>query len=158
MKRILKIALAVFLLGFVSASGFAQDAQEISDEQLRKYAILQEVVNLMKKDISKEINGLIKAQEGMTGKRYKELSGAKGDADALASIEAKDWEIKFMEQTNKIKDDRTTSIKTVNSELATKMVGDRGKTYKAIRELLKSDADLKSRYDAIYAGLQIEGV
>ena len=154
----MRTTLALFFVGLASIGGYAQDEQEVSDEQLRKYAILQEVVYLMKKDISSEINGMIKAQEGMTGKRYTELSATKGDADALTAIEAKDWELKFIEQTNKLKDDRTATLKSVNSDLATKMVGERGKTYKAIKELLKTDDSVKTRYDAIYAGLKLEGV
>lgn len=153
----MRTTLAIFFVGLASIGGYAQDDQEISDEQLRKYAILQEVVYLMKKDISAEINGMIKAQEGMTGQRYKELSATKGDADALTAIEAKDWEIKFLEQTNKLKEDRTETIKSVNSDLATKMVGERGKTYKSIKELLKTDESVKSRYDVIYAGLNQAG-
>ena len=50
---------------------------------------------------------------------------------------------------DKLKDVRTASIKKVNSELATKMVGNKGKIYKKIKADLKTDEALKARYDVI---------
>ena len=131
----------------------AQD--EITDLDLRKYAILSQSIEYMKKDISIELNKMIKAQEGMTGTRYKELAATKGDETKLAAIEAKDYEKQFIDITNKLKDDRTTAIKGVNSDLATKMVGNRGKIYKKIKADLKTDEALKSRYELILS--QVSG-
>lgn len=128
---------------------YAQD--EVTDIDLRKYAILMQAVDFMKKDISIELNKMIKAQEGMTGQRYKELAATKGDDAKLADIGAKDFEKQFLDLANKMKDDRIASIKSVNSELATKMVGDKGKLYKKIKADLKADEALKARYDAILA-------
>ena len=158
MKKIMRIASVAFFLGFVSVAGFAQDTEEITDVDLWRYALMMEVVDQMKKDISVEINKMIKAQEGMTGQRYTELAGTKGDTDALTAIEAKDWEIKFLEQTTKLMDDRTEVIKSVVTDLATKMVGNRGIVYKSVKEQLKADAGLKSRYDAISNGIKLEAL
>jgi len=72
----------------------------------------------------------------------------------LSTIEAKEWEVKFLEQTNNFKETRITSIKTVNTELAIKMVGNSGKTYKEIKSQLKENEELKARYDAIVASLK----
>jgi hypothetical protein len=141
---------------FLSSSTFAQDVEEISDEQLWKYALLEEVIDQMKKDISIELNQYIKSQEGMTGQRYKELDNAKGDEGKLAAIEAKDWEIQFMANIDEMKSDRIASIKSVNSDLATKMVGDRGKIYKSIKEQLKSDSALADRYKVIRESIQLD--
>ncbi len=128
----------------------AQD-NEITDDDLRKYAILNQAIEYMKKDISIEVNKMIKAQEGITGKRYKELASAKGDEAKLAELGATEPEKKFLELINKFKADRLEAIKRVNSDLATKMVGNGGKTYKAIKAALKTDADLQARYQAILA-------
>jgi len=145
----------LLIFSVFTLAAYAQES--ITDDDLRKYALLDEVIDLMKKDLSAEVNAMIKSQEGMTGQRYKELAATKGDADKLTTIEAKDYEIKFLELIDKLKDERIQAIKTVNQELATKMVGDRGKTYKAIKSALVSDADLKARYDAIVGSLQDEG-
>ena len=105
----------------------------------------------MKKDISIELNKMIKAQEGMTGKRYKELAATKGDEAKMAAIEAKDYEKQFMDIVNKMMDERKASIKQVNSDLATKMVGNKGKIYKKIKAELKADEALNTRYEVILA-------
>ena len=152
MRRVWNKIFVVALMSVVSLPAIAQD--EITDADLTKYALMQEVITYMKKDISVEINAMIKAQEGMTGQRYQELSKTKGDADKLASVNAEEWEIKFLEQTNSFKEERIEAIKTVNTELATKMVGDKGKTYKAIKDALSNDADVKARYDAIVSAMK----
>jgi hypothetical protein len=151
MKEVKKIAVFC-MVTLLSFTAMAQD--EITDNELMRYAMMQEVVNYMKKDISVEINKMIKAQEGMTGKRYQELSKTKGDEQMLAELEALEWEIKFLEQTDKFKADRIDAIKSTNTDLATKMVGNKGKTYKSIKEGLKEDESLKARYEAILAILK----
>ena len=152
--KLLKVGMLVLSALFMTnVSAWAQE--EITDDDLRKYAVQSQVITYMKKDISLEINKMIKAQEGMTGQRYKELASTKGDATKLAAIDAKDFEIKFLELTNNLKEERIEAIKSVNSTLATKMVGNKGKTYKSIMAALKEDADLNARYEAILA--QIDG-
>ena len=141
--------LIVTIIMSVLGGGFAMAQDEISDADLRKFAIMAQSIEYMKKDISIELNKMIKAQEGMTGQRYKELAGTKGDEAKLAAIEAKDYELQFMGLVDKLKDERTASIKKVNSELATKMVGNKGKIYKKIKADLKTDEALKARYDVI---------
>ncbi len=154
MKTIKRAVLATLFLGLILAnSAKAQD--EITDEQLRKYAVLQEVIDLMKKDISVEINAMIKAQDGISGKRYVEISKTKGDEAKLAALNATDLEVKFLQLTNDLKNDRTDAIKTVNTELAIKMLGEKGKVYKRIKGALASDEALKTRYDAIVAIIKI---
>lgn len=137
----------------VAGNVMAQD--EISDLDLRKYAVLSQSIEFMKKDISIELNKMIKAQEGMTGKRYKELSATKGDETKLAAVDAKDYEKQFMTIVDKLKTDRTDAIKKVNSDLATKMVGNKGKIYKKIKADLKTDEALKTRYETILS--QVSG-
>lgn len=147
--RLLKMLLVAGVISLsLGKAAIAQD-QEITDNDLKKYALLTQVIDYMKKDISIEVNKMIKAQEGMTGQRYKELAATKGDAAKLAAIEAKDYEKQFLELVTKMTSERKAAIKTVNSELATKMVGNKGKTYKKIRADLKSDEALKARYNAI---------
>ncbi len=155
MKTIKSAVLASLFLGLILAnSAKAQD--EITDEQLRRYALLKEVIDLMKKDISTEINAMIKAQEGINGKRYVEISKTKGDEAKLAELNATDLEIKFLQLTNDLKNDRTDAIKTVNTAIATKMVGKKGKVYKRIKDALAADEAVKARYDAIVAVIKMK--
>jgi len=154
MKKLFALFFALMVL--LSASGVrADDNEEITDQELWKYALLNEVIEQMKKDISTEINEMIANQEGIDGKRYVELAKANGDEAKLSELGATDFEKQFMELVEKEKEDRIEAIKTVNQELATKMVGDKGRTYKAIKEALQGDADLKSRYESILDKIQL---
>lgn len=149
MKGIKLLILTIVMSVFAGNLVMAQD--EITEADLRKYAIMYQSIEFMKKDISIELNKMIKAQEGMTGKRYKELAGTKGDEAKLTAIGAKDFEKQFIALVNKLMDERKASIKEVNSELATKMVGNKGKIYKKIKADLKTDEVLKGRYETILA-------
>lgn len=149
MKGIKVLFLTAIMSVIAGNMVMAQD--EITDGDLRKFAVMAQSIEYMKKDISVELNKMIKAQEGMTGQRYKELAATKGDEAKLAAIEAKDYEKQFLALVNKLMDDRKTSIKSVNSELATKMVGNKGKTYKSIKANIKTDEALNARYEVILA-------
>jgi len=152
MKRIFAGIMMISLF-MISINVSAQE--EISDDQLKKYALLEQVIDLMKKDISTEVNKLIKAQEGMTGARYVELAKTKGDEAKLAELGAKDFEIAFIKLVDDLKTDRTDAIKTVNQELATKMIGDNGKIYKSIKAQIKGDEAFATRYESIKASLDM---
>jgi hypothetical protein len=153
MKGIKMFIMTIMISVLAGNLALAQD--EITDADLRKYAVMSQSIEFMKKDISIELNKMIKAQEGMTGKRYKELAATKGDEAKLAAIEVKDFEKQFMALVNKLMDERKASIKEVNSDLATKMVGNKGKTYKKIKADLKTNEALKARYEVILA--QVSG-
>ena len=153
MIKNLKSMFLLVLAMTMSLGALAQEG-EISDEQLRRYALLQEIVDIMKKEISVELNNMIKAQEGITGTRYKELQATKGDEAKMTAIDAKDFEKQFFQLTEDMKNERIEAIKMVNQELATKMLGERGKVYKRISDALETDADLKTRYEAIVAEIK----
>lgn len=141
----MKLLIAALLVGFgVSANA---QSEEVSDENLRRYAILMEVVDAMKSEISVTLNEMIKNQDGMTGKRFSELSKGEGEP-------ATEFEQKFMDTIEEMKKDRIEAIKEVNQLLATKMLPDGGKTYKAIKAAIDSDEEVKARYESILAKIQ----
>jgi len=136
----------LFLIGIGFAN--AQDV-EITDADLKAYAIANAGVKSITSTISPMVNDLISKQEGMTGQRFKELQATKGDADKLAGIEAQEWEIKFLSTVNEEIDERKQAAKDLINIMAKYALG--SSKYKAIRDGLKSDADLKARYDSISA-------
>lgn len=153
MKKLFALFFAVVMM---SGSIFAADDDKITDEELWRYALLNEVIEQMKADISNVVNQMIEKQEGIDGKRYVELAKAGGDEAKLKEMGAKDFEIQFMQLVEEEKNERIEAIKTVNQELATKMVGDKGRTYKAIKAALKSDAALKARYEAFQQQIRFQ--
>lgn len=143
----MKLLIAALLMGVVVNVSNAQ-SEEITDENLRRYAIMMESVDAMKAEISAVTNDMIKSQEGMTGKRYLELSKGEGDA-------ATEFEQKFMETITAMQDERKEAIGSVVQILATKMLPDGGKAYKAIKAAISSDEAVKARYEAILAKIQL---
>lgn len=136
------LMLALFLVGF----GYTQvKAQDISDEDLKNYAIMEMAVESITSQISPEVNSMIEQQEGMTGQRFQELQKGTGEP-------AKDWEKKFMDVVNKQIDKKKKAAGDVLKLLAMNSVG--SEKYKEIKTKLSSDASLKARYDAITAKCQ----
>ncbi|MEQ8927521.1 MAG: hypothetical protein RLO81_17020 [Fulvivirga sp.] len=144
--RKMRLLIAAFVMGLCATVANAQ-SEEITDENLRRYALMMETVDAMKSEISVLTNEMIKNQEGMTGKRYLELSKGEGEA-------ATEFEQKFMETITKMQDERKEAIGDVVQILATKMLPDGGKAYKAIKSALGSDESVQSRYNAILAKIQ----
>ena len=140
----------MYFLVFVIGMGFAnaQDV-EITDADLKAYAIANAGVKSITSSISPMVNDLISKQEGMTGQRFKELQATKGDAAKLAEVEAQEWEIKFLDTVNGEIDERKQAAKDLINLMAKYAVG--SSKYKAIRSGIKEDPDMKARYDAIAA-------
>ena len=143
-----QVLLLIMVFGFGMA--FAQD--EITDEDLKAYAIANAAVNSITSSISPMVNDLITKQEGMTGQRFKELQDSKGDADKLAAVEAKDWEIQFLEMVNNEIEERKEAAKEIVNLMAKYAMG--ASTYKAIKSGLSSDPTLQARYSEIEEKIQ----
>ncbi|UII25916.1 hypothetical protein LVD15_21845 [Fulvivirga maritima] len=142
--RKINLILATLFTVMVFGTAQAQDDEYLTDENLRRYAIMEEVIDDMKSEISVVLNDMIKNQEGIDGKRYSELKSGSGEA-------ASDFENKFMDQINNMVEERKEAIGDVVKILATKMLPDGGKAYNAIKSKLASDEELKTKYAAIKA-------
>lgn len=148
MRKINLFLVALFTLISLQAVQAQDDPDYVTEDNLRKYALMQEVIDGMKAEISVMLNDMIKNQEGIDGKRYKELASGQGEP-------AKEYEQKFMDQLNGMIDDRKEAIKSVNQILATKLLPDGGKAYKAIQNAISSDEEVKARYEEIVAQIQL---
>jgi hypothetical protein len=130
MKKLFLASCAVFLMSNLSI------AQDVNDEALWKYALMSEVIDQMKADLSASVNDLIQKQEGMTGQRYQELAGGAAPDN--------DFEQQFLDNVNKLKESRIDAIKSVNSDLATKMLGGAA-VYKAAKAA--AEGDMKDKFE-----------
>ena len=142
----------VLLLIMVFGFGMALAQDEITDDDLKAYAIANVAVKSITSSISPMVNDLITKQEGMTGQRFKELQDTNGNADKLAAIEAKDWEKQFLEMVNNEIEERKEAAKEIVNLMAKYAMG--ASTYKAIKSGLSSDPTLQARYSEIEGKLQ----
>jgi hypothetical protein len=134
------LALGFVFVGFVSAS-----AQDVTDEDLKNYAIIELAKNSITDGISPMVNEMIEKQEGMTGQRFQELQKGAGDP-------AQEWETKFLQVVNKQIDKKKKAATDVVKLLAANAMG--AAKYKATKAAISSNADMKSKFEGYVASLQ----
>jgi len=134
------LALGLVFIGFVSAN-----AQDVTDEDLKNYAIIELAKNSITNGISPMVNEMIEKQEGMTGQRFQELQSKSGDP-------AQEWETKFLEVVNKQIDKKTKAATDVVKLLAANAMG--AAKYKATKAAISSNADMKAKFEGYVAALQ----
>ncbi|MEL7001856.1 MAG: hypothetical protein AAFN93_03880 [Bacteroidota bacterium] len=151
MKK-LKLFCVAFMFFGVFNQAIAQE--EVTDEDLRRYALLIEVVDAMKSEIKNLTISMVENQEGIEPARFNELNKANGDEAKLTAAGATDFEKKFMALVQKKKTERTTAIQDAVKIMASKMFTGGAAKYKAVKSGIKSDESVKERYNAILAKMK----
>ncbi len=145
MKRLSKVVLAAVCFAFVSVAAQAQD--EITDQDYKDYAVVMLAQKAITDKISPMVNDLIAKQEGMTGQRFQELRGKKGEP-------AQEWENQFMTLVNKQIKEKQDAAKDVVGTLAKHSLG--ASKYNAVKKAYASGGDAKAKIDAFMADLSAE--
>lgn len=137
----------------VSFGAFSQDKEGFTNEDLTKYATVMKWADDTKKQMGKDVGTWVKESEGLSGTKYKELSAA-NKKGTLEEAEATEEEMTIFKG---ILDKTETAKAEFKETYTTKIKEEIGAgLYNRLRKELKADAELKSRYDAIYAGLAEE--
>lgn len=141
-----KLTNGMLALGLLLAVGFTSaNAQDVTDKDLKNYAIIELAKTSIVSKISPMVNDLIKKQEGMTGQRFQELQKSKGEG-------AEEWEKSFLALVNKQIDKKKKAATDVVKLLASNAMG--AATYKATKAAIKADADMKAKFDGYVAALK----
>ena len=133
------------LLMLMALGSKAQKTAEISDDDLKKYAVTMDSVAGMQESLREIVAEVVRANTVMPVSRYNELFKIAEDQEKLKTANATPEEIAFLKQ---IDDLRKTNIERINATyqaLAKDYVG--LKAFNAIRKSLQSDQQLKARYD-----------
>lgn len=141
--KIVKVFLPCFLL--LAAMGSKAQTTEITDEDLKKYAVTMDSVQDMQTSLQELIAKTVQTNTVMEVARYNELFKFTNDEAKLKENNATPEEIAFLKQ---IEDLRKVNIERINQTyqaLAKDYVG--LKTFNTIRKSLSSDQELKARYD-----------
>lgn len=145
MKRIVRQGmLALAAIVFLNSTALMAQDSEITDKDLYNYALMMQVIEQMKAEVSPAIQAIIEKQEGFDVKRYSELESAGDNEAKLKELGANDFEVQFMGLLVKEKDKRMDAIKEALNILAKSMVG--VQNYKTIKSTLSVDPDLKAKY------------
>lgn len=144
-----KMFICLLVMVAVTSTTFGQDAPVISDEELKKYAVAMDSISDMTEQLKATLNEKVKSNEKITGTRYNQLSGIIGDEAKLAEANATPEEIAFIKEVLALKDEETAKIQQTFQTLAKEYVG--ASAFNKIRSALKTDAELKAKYDAMLA-------
>jgi hypothetical protein len=150
MKKLTSGMLALGLLLAVALT--SANAQDVTDQDLKDYAVIELAKTSITRGISPMVNDLIKQQEGMTGQRFQELQKTKGDKAKLEAIEAQDFEVQFLELVNKQIDKKKKAATDVVKLLASNGMG--ATSYKATKAGIKADPAMKAKFDGFVASLK----
>ena len=149
MTGLKRVYFAVLMMGLIAFAGLnnsiAQDV-EITDEELKIYAVGMNKIDSIKGAESDQYKNLIKSNEVLKG-RYNKVKKAYGDEAKLAEIEATPEEIAAYEGLQQTYADMKKRLNEMVPEIIKSDIG--AAVYNKVRKGLKTDADLKARYDEV---------
>lgn len=129
--------------------------EEISDEDLKKYAITMDSVEAMQNSLRELVAERVRNNSVMPVARYNELFKIIDDSVKLQATNATAEEIAFIKEVNDLRTENIKRINEVYQDLARDYVG--VSTFNSIHRSLKSDQELKTRYEEISEDLATEG-
>jgi hypothetical protein len=153
MKKL--FVLAFLMLGILSVKSFAQEAEELTEEEMVKYAAMEAKVQAFIQEKQSTMEEMIKENEVIGGgARYNELKAAWGNEEKLGEIEANEEEkAAFAEIQNYI-----DSIGDEVKEYMTGLIMDQevlgAATYNKVRRAMSSDPSVKEKIDSLVAELK----
>lgn len=150
-----KVWLIGMVLSLILVKVEISKSQEITDEELNKYAMATLAIDSLKSDMKAKTNDLVKGNELMDkGRKFNAIKKANGDSVKLTELEITSEELQAYDSIQsditgmkvKFKEDYT---KVVKSDIGASL-------YNKVKKGLKSDEALKQRYDVILKELTVE--
>lgn len=152
-KYMLLFAFALFAISPIHAqSDAAAQEQQVTDEELEKYAVTMDSINDMKQSLLQEITEMVKGSEAVTNARYNELSKIIDDEAALTEAKATPEEIAFIKEVAAKKEEGTTKIQETFQTMAKDYVG--ASSYNKVKKALEADQEVKKRYETFMDKLE----
>lgn len=145
MRNYIMLFALFFAVQTIQAQESASAQTEISDEELEKYAVTMDSVEDMKASLLEDITEMIKANDKITNARYNDLSKIIDDEAALKEAKATPEEIAFIKEVAAKKEEGTKKIQETFQTMAKDYVG--ASSYNKIKDALKSNPELKKRYE-----------
>jgi hypothetical protein len=150
----MKYGLILLVTFFVSTTNTLFAQEEITDEDLKKYAVTMDSIDNMKQALLEDISEMVKSNEEMSNERYNELSKIIRDDAKLAEAEATPEEVNFIKSVAAKKSEGTKEISSTFQTLAKEYIG--AAEYNRVKKALKTDAELKTKYMAYRTELRGE--
>ena len=140
------------LFMLVAVGSKAQTSTQITDEDLKKYAITMDSVEAMQELLRNIVAETVQKNTVMPVARYNELFKIANDEAKLKEAKATPEETAFLKQIDDLRKVNIARINSTYQALAKDYVG--LKAFNAIRKSLPSDQELKARYDNLSKGIE----
>lgn len=138
-----KFLTSVFVFMLLGASTQAQ----VTDEELKKYAIAMDSIETLKFQLTGTLNKIAKGNDKISAKRYTTLIPIVNDAAKLAEANATPEEIAYLKQAVTTRNEETIKFQKAFQSLVSEYIGD--KAVSKIRNALKTDTLLQKKYDSL---------
>jgi hypothetical protein len=138
-----KFIASVFVFMTLGASAQAQ----ITDDQLKKYAIAMDSIETLKSQLTSTLTKVAKGNSKISAERYTTLVPIANDAAKLAEAKATPEEIAYMKQAVITRNEETIKFQKAFQSLVSEYVGDTA--FGKIRSALKTDTVLQKKYTAL---------
>lgn len=142
-NAIMKVFLTLFMVSAFSTSFvYAQD--EVTDQQLYKFAIVEETKQLFADELSAQITEYVEGQDPAIKNRYNALAGGETPAN--------DAEKQFIGQVQSMESDRKEEFTEAYKSLIKRVLG--AQDYSAVKKAIASDARVRARYSEIVEAIR----
>lgn len=151
-----KIWMSMFLLGGLSLAAFAQETtEEVTDEELKKYASVEVMTAEFVEKKTDELKDMILNNEVIEGgARYNEIKAAWGDAAKEAEIELTDEERAAYKAIKDFQDSLQASVVEYKTELIKDDTVLGVSTYNKVNGAIKGDPAMKEKLDQLVAEMK----
>ena len=147
MKKAMLLMMIILGCGFIQA----QETPSFTEEELEKYATVMVWAEIEKGSMTETYNNWINNDESIEAARFVKLKAAKGDEVKLQELEATTEERAAFNQIQSSYDSMTSAFKEVYVGKIKTDIG--AGLYNQLRKAMKSDAEVKAKYQDIYDGL-----
>lgn len=142
----------VFVSSLSSAYGQDSTVTNISDDELKQYAVVMDSINDLTEQLKNTLAKLIKSNPKISETRYNQLSQLGNDQEKLKAAKASPEELGALQEINLKRTEETMRLSEAIKSLTNQTFG--AGAYNKIRNAIKSDAEVKARYDKIAADLK----
>ena len=133
---------AVALFSLVSVGKAV--AQEITNQDLYKYAVVMETQDMFKDELSTQVTDYINQQDPAIKNRYNALAGGEEPAN--------DAEKQFIGQVKSMQSERTGEFSDAFKTMIKRVLG--AQTYSAVKKGIANDTEVKERYNTIVQAMR----
>lgn len=153
--NLVKLFTFFVIAGLVSLGNARAQDTEISDEKLRAYIMVMDSVDVLRAELSESVSNTIVSNELMDGGRtFNTIKSAQGDSVKLSEAGISEEQLAAYEELQQELTELQASLNETFSEMVKEHVG--VKEYNQIRKGLRSDEELKGRYEQLVAEAEAE--